>query len=58
MVGIKSYGIHIPRYRLSRKTIFESMGWHDPATISVAKGEKSVANWDEDSLWRNGADGA
>ena len=50
MVGIKSYGVHIPRYRLSRKVIFENMGWHEPATISVSKGEKSVANWDEDSL--------
>lgn len=50
MVGITSYGAYIPRYRLSRKTIFTAMGWFNPATAGVAKGEKAVANYDEDSI--------
>jgi len=50
MVGIVSYGAYIPRYRLKRMTIFQSMGWLNPATITLAGGEKAVANSDEDSL--------
>jgi len=50
MIGITSYGAYIPRYRLSRKTIFEAIGWFNPATVGVAKGERAVANYDEDSI--------
>jgi hydroxymethylglutaryl-CoA synthase len=47
MVGIVAYGAYIPRYRLSRKTIFQAIGWLGPAALP---GEKAVANYDEDSL--------
>ncbi|MBN1571575.1 MAG: hydroxymethylglutaryl-CoA synthase family protein [Deltaproteobacteria bacterium] len=50
MVGITSYGGYIPRYRLNRGTVFGAMGWFNPVTIAVAQGEKSVANYDEDSI--------
>ncbi|MBP1716004.1 MAG: hypothetical protein H6Q42_4207, partial [Deltaproteobacteria bacterium] len=50
MAGIVSYGAYIPRYRLKRMTIFQSMGWINPTTIMLAQGEKAVANQDEDSL--------
>ncbi len=50
MVGITSYGGYIPRYRLSRKTIVRNMAWYSPVIMSVADGEKSVANWDEDAV--------
>ncbi|MGD9193398.1 MAG: hydroxymethylglutaryl-CoA synthase [Desulfobacterales bacterium] len=50
MVGITSYGAYIPRYRLGRKTIFAAMGWFNAATAALAKGEKAVANYDEDSI--------
>ncbi|MEK7449660.1 MAG: OB-fold domain-containing protein [Planctomycetota bacterium] len=43
-IGIVSYGIYLPRYRLSQKTI--AGAWHRPA----GDGEKAVANFDEDSL--------
>ncbi len=46
-IGIIAYGVHIPRYRLSRKTISEAMGWLSPGALP---GEKAVANYDEDSL--------
>lgn len=50
MVGIVSYGCYVPRYRLNRKLIYKSMGWLDPATASHMRGEKAVANFDEDSI--------
>ena len=46
-VGIISYGGYIPQYRMSRKTISDAMGWLNPRTL---RGEKAVANCDEDSL--------
>jgi hydroxymethylglutaryl-CoA synthase len=46
-IGITSYGVHIPRYRISRKTISQAMGW---ISRGVLPGEKAVANHDEDSL--------
>ncbi|GAF73620.1 unnamed protein product, partial [marine sediment metagenome] len=39
MVGIRSYGAYIPKYRLGKETV----GWGFPA-------EKAVANFDEDSI--------
>lgn len=50
MIGIVSYGGYIPRLRLPRMTMFQSMAWFAPATIAVAQGERSVCNWDEDAL--------
>lgn len=50
MVGIVSYGAYVPRYRLDRKKIFKAMGWMDPSTAANARGEKAVANFDEDSI--------
>ena len=50
MIGITSYGAYIPRYRLNRKTIFAAMGWFNSATAGVARGEKAVANYDEDCV--------
>ena len=50
MIGITSYGGHIPRLRLDRMSVFQSMGWFAPAIIMVAQGERSFCNWDEDSL--------
>lgn len=50
MIGIVSYGGYIPRLRLNRMSIYQSMGWFAPAIIMVAQGERSFCNWDEDSL--------
>ena len=44
MVGITSYGVHIPFSRLSRDEIARSWG-----TVSMG-GEKAVANFDEDTI--------
>lgn len=50
MTGIVSYGGYVPRYRLNRKVIFKAMGWLNPASVTYARGEKSVTNFDEDSI--------
>jgi 3-hydroxy-3-methylglutaryl CoA synthase len=47
MVGIISYGLHIPWLRIDRKTINAAMGWFGAGGLS---GEKAVANHDEDSI--------
>lgn len=46
MAGITSYGAYIPRYRMDRKLISEQLAWFG----SRGKGEKAVANHDEDSI--------
>jgi hydroxymethylglutaryl-CoA synthase len=50
MIGIVSYGAYIPFYRLDRKLIFKAVGWVNMATAGQARGEKAVANYDEDAL--------
>lgn len=50
MAGICSYGGYVPRYRLNRGLIYKAMGWLNPANIANARGEKAVANFDEDSI--------
>ncbi|MCG8567937.1 MAG: short-chain dehydrogenase, partial [Desulfobacterales bacterium] len=50
MIGITSYGAYIPRLRLSRSSVVQSMAWFAPAIMAVAQGERSLCNWDEDSL--------
>jgi 3-hydroxy-3-methylglutaryl CoA synthase len=44
MTGIVSYGAYIPKYRLSRDLIAKA--WGSPSM----RGEKAVANYDEDSV--------
>ena len=50
MIGITSYGAYVPHLRLDRMSIFQSMGWFAPAIMMVAQGERSMCNWDEDTL--------
>ena len=50
MIGIVSYGGYIPRLRLDRISMYQNIGWLAPALVMVAQGERSMSNWDEDSL--------
>lgn len=50
MVGIKAYGGYVPRRRLQRQIMVEANGWFNPALRAYAGGERSMCNWDEDSL--------
>jgi 3-hydroxy-3-methylglutaryl CoA synthase len=50
MVGITAYGAYIPRRRLQRKAVAEANKWFAPNLVGGAKGERSMANHDEDSV--------
>lgn len=48
--GILSFGAYVPRRRLQRKAIHAANAWFAPGLATYAKGERAVANWDEDSI--------
>jgi 3-hydroxy-3-methylglutaryl CoA synthase len=48
--GILSYGAYLPRRRLQRKSIAEANNWFAPGLRGLAKGERAMANWDEDTV--------
>ncbi len=50
MVGITSFGAYVPRLRLQRKAIVDAHVWADPGLAGKARGERSMCNWDEDSV--------
>ncbi len=50
MVGITGFGAYIPRLRLQRATVVAANQWANPGLAALAKGERSMANWDEDSV--------
>ena len=49
-VGIVGYGAYLPRLRLSRRAVTEANAWFAPGLAAKARGTRSLANWDEDSL--------
>jgi 3-hydroxy-3-methylglutaryl CoA synthase len=50
MTGIVSMGAYLPRLRLQRSAVAQANAWFAPGLMGAAKGERSMANWDEDSL--------
>ena len=48
--GILSYGAYLPRRRLQRKSILAANSWFAPGLRGLAKGERAMANWDEDAV--------
>ncbi|WP_295140261.1 OB-fold domain-containing protein [uncultured Reyranella sp.] len=50
MVGIVAYGAYVPRLRLNRQAVYEANKWFAPGLRGLSKGERSMANWDEDSI--------
>src|SRR5215472_10479569 len=50
MVGIVAYGAYVPRLRLSRQAVYDANKWFAAGLRGLAKGERSMANWDEDSI--------
>ncbi len=50
MIGLLSHGSFLPRYRLDRQLIFKAMGWFNPATYGLSRGERTVAGDDEDAV--------
>lgn len=50
MTGITSFGAYVPRRRLQRKAIAEANRWFAPGLAASARGERAMANWDEDAV--------
>ena len=50
MTGITAYGAYIPRLRLQRKAIAQANAWFAPGMMGAAKGERAMANFDEDAV--------
>jgi 3-hydroxy-3-methylglutaryl CoA synthase len=48
--GILSFGAYVPRARLQRKAVAAANAWFAPALRGLAKGERAICNWDEDSI--------
>lgn len=49
-IGLTAFGGYIPRLRLQRKAIAQANAWVAPNFLGKAKGERSMANWDEDAI--------
>jgi 3-hydroxy-3-methylglutaryl CoA synthase len=50
MAGITAYGAYVPRLRLQRKAMAAANAWSNPGIVAQGKGERSMANWDEDAV--------
>lgn len=63
MAGIIAAGAYVPLRRLQRAAMADGVAWFNPALAGLARGERAVANWDEDALTmaveaaRDGLDG-
>jgi 3-hydroxy-3-methylglutaryl CoA synthase len=49
-IGITAYGAYLPRSRLQKQVIADANAWFDPSLNELAKGEKTMCNWDEDTI--------
>lgn len=49
-LGIVDAAGYVPARRLDRRSIFAANGWANPALKGLARGSRSMCNWDEDSL--------
>jgi 3-hydroxy-3-methylglutaryl CoA synthase len=50
MVGITGFGAYVPRLRLQRSAMAKANAWLNPGLAGKAKGERAMANWDEDAI--------
>jgi len=48
--GILAFGAYLPRLRLDRRVVAEAHGWFNGALRGLARGERTIANWDEDPV--------
>ena len=48
--GITAFGAYVPRLRLQRSAIVGANAWANGALAAHGRGERSMCNWDEDSV--------
>lgn len=49
-IGITGYAAYLPRRRLCRETVAQAHAWLAPGLKGKAKGERTLAGWDEDTI--------
>jgi 3-hydroxy-3-methylglutaryl CoA synthase len=49
-VGITAFGAYLPRLRLQRRAMAAANTWFNPSIGAQSKGERTMANWDEDAV--------
>ncbi|GAA4819080.1 hydroxymethylglutaryl-CoA synthase family protein [Sphingosinicella ginsenosidimutans] len=49
-VGIVAFGAYVPRLRLKRAAVVAANSWYAPGLRAHGKGERAMANWDEDAV--------
>ena len=49
-LGIVDAATYVPAMRLDRRAIFAANSWANPALKGLARGSRSMCNWDEDSV--------
>ena len=49
-LGIVDAAAYVPAMRLDRRVIFAANAWANPALKGLARGARSMCNWDEDSI--------
>src|SRR5260370_18470466 len=50
MAGMVAYGAYVRGLRLNRQAVYDANKWFAAGLRGLAKGERSMANWDEDSI--------
>ena len=50
MPGITAYGVYLPRRRLQRSAIAAANTWFDASLRGLARGERTMCSWDEDTV--------
>ena len=50
MANVLAYGAYVPRLRLQRAAVVQAHQWFAPALRALGKGERAMANWDEDAI--------
>ena len=50
MASLLAWGGYVPRLRLNRAKAVEANAWFAPALAALSRGERSMCNWDEDTL--------
>ncbi len=48
--GILAYGGYVPKARLQRAEIAKAHSWFNPGLRGLGRGERAMANWDEDTV--------
>ena len=48
--GITGFGAYIPQARLQRAVIAEANAWFDAGLKALGRGQRSMCNWDEDTI--------